>query len=292
MEIHSLKTPRFITSVLLTVAFFTASAEIQAHEINIVATNTILADITAQIIGNHASIYSLAGYDEEVHSFNPKPSDLKKLKEADLIITNGKNLEGWINRIDDQTKVIESSKGIKVITKNGEIDPHGWNSPYNTQVYVNNITYAACAKIPAHCNEFKDNAEQYNKKFEEIITIYRKKFDELPKEKKKAITAHDAFGYLARDFQIEFIPIKGVNEETEISAQILANIIKQIKESGIKVIFIENISNTHFAEQLVEETSATIGGELISDSLSKEKSIDTYYKMIDYNLKTIYEALN
>jgi zinc/manganese transport system substrate-binding protein len=292
MEIRSIKTPGFIKSLFIALLTLSVSFESKAEDINIVTTNTILADITSEVTGKHAVIYSLVGYDEEVHAFNPKPSDLKKLKEADIIIANGKNLEGWLSRIDDKNKIVEASKGIKSIKKDGYEDPHGWNSPYNANIYIDNIAYAACAKIPAYCNEFKDNANKYKQTFNELTIKYKQLYDALPQENKKAITAHDAFGYLARDFEITFIPIKGVNEETEISAQILAQIIKQIRESGIKVIFIENISNTHFAEQLTKETSATIGGELISDSLSKKNSVDTYYKMVDYNLKTVYEAFS
>ena len=180
MEIHSLKTSGFIKSLFLAFLTLSVSFESKAEEINIVTTNTILADITSEVTGKHSVIYSLVGFDEEVHAFNPKPSDLKKLKEADIIIANGKNLEGWLNRIDDKNKIIEASKGIKSIKKDGYEDPHGWNSPYNAGVYIDNIAYAACAKIPAYCNEFKDNANKYKLTFNELTKKYKQLYDALP----------------------------------------------------------------------------------------------------------------
>lgn len=292
MEIHTIKTSRFLKKLLPLPVALTLSSACSAGEISIVATNTILADMAKEITGNKIEIHSLIGPDEEVHAFSPKPSDLKTISSSNLFITNGYNLEGWLQKLSLKVKTIEAAKGIKPIRKNGETDPHAWSSAFNAPVYIDNITYSICAEIPANCNEFKENANNYKNKIAELAKNYKEKFNQIPEDKRKAITTHDAFSYLARDFGIDFVPVKGVNEETEISAKILADIIKQIKLSEIRIIFIENISNTHFAKQLTQETSAVIGGKLYSDALSKDENANSYYKLLESNLQTIYDALS
>ena len=292
MEILTLKTFGFLKKFLLLSGIMNLSSACFAGEISIVASNTILADMAKEITGNRVEIHSLIGPDEEAHAFSPRPSDLKTISSSNLFIINGYNLEGWLQKLGLNIKTIEAAKGIKPIRKNGETDPHAWSSALNAPVYIDNITYAICAEIPVHCNEFKENASNYKNRIAELAESYIAKFEQIPSDKRKAITTHDAFSYLARDFGIRFVPVKGVNEETEISAKILADIIKQIKTSEIRIIFIENISNTHFAKQLSQETSAVIGGKLYSDALSKDDKANSYYKLLESNLKTIYEALS
>ncbi len=290
MENLPSKTFGFLKKLSLLLLLLPGAA--QAENIKIVTANTILADMTKEITGDRAEVQSLIGPGEELHAFSPKPSDLKTISKSDLFIANGLNLEGWLTRLNtDKIHWVEASKGIKLIRKNGASDPHGWNSPYNAPVYIDNITYAVCGEMPANCNTFKDNAKSYKQRIALIAEKYQGKFKSLSPAARRAITAHDAFGYLARDFDLEFHPIKGMNDEEEISAKILAGMIDQIRRSAIRVVFVENIANTAYARKLVSETDAFIGGELYAESVSSEDFANSYEKVLEYNLKTIYEAM-
>ncbi len=291
MEIYKTKALRFLKIALLPLALV-SSTTVNADQLTVVTTNSILASMAKEIAQDKIQISSLIGQDEEIHGYSPSALDLKKISSAKLFISNGLNLEGWVSKLGNKTKSIEASKGVKYIRVEDEIDPHAWNSPYNAPIYVDNIVYAICAEDPANCNKYKENADKYKKKIEQLANSYKEKFNSISEKKRTAITAHDAFGYLARDYNLKFIPIEGVNEESDISAKELASIVKTIKDTGIKVIFVENITNTKYADQLIKETNAVIGGQLLADTLSTEKNIDTYYKMLEYNLQTIYQALS
>ena len=106
------------------------------------------------------------------------------------------------------------------------------------------------------------------------------------------ISTHDAFGYFAKAYGIEFIAPLGVSTETEPSARDIAGIIGQIKADHIPAVFLENISDDRLMRRISQETGAKLGGTLFSDSLTDEKgAAPTYIAMVRHNIKALASAL-
>ena len=106
------------------------------------------------------------------------------------------------------------------------------------------------------------------------------------------ISTHDAFGYFAAAYGIEFIAPLGVSTESEASARDIAGIITQIRQAKIPAVFLENISDPRLIRRIADETGARVGGTLYSDSLTPEKGdAPTYIEMVRHNIKALTSAL-
>ena len=115
---------------------------------------------------------------------------------------------------------------------------------------------------------------------------YRARFAKLPADRRRAITSHDAFGYLAQAYQLTLIGAQGLSTESEPSAAMIAGLIRQIRDEKIPALFIENISNPTLIQQIERETQARVGGELYSDALSDSAGpAPTYVEMMRHNAR-------
>jgi len=172
------------------------------------------------------------------------------------------------------------------------VDPHAWNSIINVKTYVKNIASGLSQVDPENAKDYQQNAQGYLQKLDKLEIKLHAKLDTIPLSQRVVITPHDAFGYFARDFKIEFTAPQGSSTESEASASDMAAIIKQIRKDKVGAVFMENIADNRMIEQISQETDAKIGGELFSGSLSdKQGPAATYLKMIEYNVDTIVSAL-
>ncbi len=294
MEIHKIKTFRILTVLiigLLLPNISNAKTSQNEHKITVISTNSIFADMVKQIGGTEISVTSIVGPDQDMHNYMPKPNDIKKLLSADLVVANGLNFDNWVNRVKKDINIIFLTDGISFIKHDEEIDPHCWNSPNNGLIYIENIVKGLCSIKNDKCNYFKENASKYSEKISNIYNIYKNKFEKLNDNQRKILTSHDAFNYLAKDFNLKFISISSVNEHNEISAKQLAQIIETVKKEKIKTIFLENASNSKFTNKIIEETDIKIGGSLYSDALTKDETGNSYIKLLEHNLDTIFNSV-
>ena len=278
-----------------------------AAPLNVVATFSILADMTQRVGGDRVQVHPLVGQDADAHVYQPTPADAKKIAQATLVVANGFGFEGWIDRLIKSSgyrgKVVLASQGIKTLSHphekgnqhdhNGDIDPHGWQDLTNALRYVDNITQALSEVDPAGKEAYQANATKYKQELSALDAELRASFNAIPAERRKVVTSHDAFAYFSRAYGISFISPVGVNTETEPSAADVGRIIKQIKREQIPAVFMESISDPRLLERIRQESGAKIGGTLYSDTLSKpDGPASTYLSMMRYNTKTITAALS
>jgi zinc/manganese transport system substrate-binding protein len=267
-----------------------------AKTIQVVASFSVLADVVANIGGDHVRVVSLVGPNGDPHSFEPSPEDAQMLKDADVVIVSGEGLEGWFERLATASGYsgtpVVASEGVQLRKRErqGEIsdDPHVWNSPLNVLVWASNIEKVLIAADPEDAAAFRTNADQYAQALHELDACAHAEIDPVPPDKRKVLTSHDAFGYLGRDYGITFLSPLGLSTETEASAAGLAKLIEQIKAEGIKVYFIENSNDPRLVEQIAAATGAHPGGKLYAESLSTaDGPAPSYLKMFRYNLDEI-----
>jgi zinc/manganese transport system substrate-binding protein len=293
-----------VTSVLLGLMASTAfgagfSSAASAKTLNTVASFTVLADVVKQVGGDHVNVKSLVGPNGDPHEFEPSPDDAKTLKEADITFVSGEGLESWFEKLVSASgysgKPFVVSTGIKTRTMEEDgktvTDPHVWNSPVNVKVWVANIEKALASADPADAADFKANAAKYSKELDDMHAYAKSVIGTVPKDRRKILTSHDAFGYFGREYGVEFLSPVGLSTETEASAADVANLIDQIKAEKVKTYFFENSNDSRLVEQISKATGAQPGGELYVEALSKEDGpAPTYAKMFRYNVDQLAKA--
>ena len=266
-------------------------------QFKIVTSFTILEDLVLELGGDRVSVTNLVPRNSDAHIYSPKPSDAVAISNADLIIFNGLGFEGWIFRLikdsDKEKNYLISSDGINSLNRFNEIDPHAWQSFKNIRIYIDNISGKLINLMPEHEKYFVLRRNNYLKKLSELEMNLSNQLSNIPIKKRIVITSHDAFGYLGREFNIEFLAPLGLSLDAEASAEDVAKIINQIKEKKVTALFMENINNPKLLKAISKESGVPVGGKLYSDALSEIGGpAGTYIDMMRHNVKSLIEAFN
>ncbi|MCZ8258880.1 MAG: zinc ABC transporter substrate-binding protein [Beijerinckiaceae bacterium] len=276
-----------------------------AKPLEVVTSFSILADLTRQVARERANVVPLVGPNADAHVYQASPADARKVKDAGLIVVNGLGFETFMPRLiksaGAKAPVVTATNGIKPIKAegghghshgHGASDPHAWQSIEAVRIYVANIRDGLIKADPAGEGAYRRNAEAYLAELAALKGDMEKSFASLPKERRVAVTSHDALAYFAREFGFTLEAVQGVSTEAEPSAKDVARIIRLTREKKARAIFVENMSSPRIAEQIARETGAKIGGTLFSDALSDEKGpAPTYIAMMRHNAKTLLDAL-
>jgi zinc/manganese transport system substrate-binding protein len=284
-------------ALLLFALLLMASPLHAAERLNVVASFSILADFVRNVGGDRIDLTTLVGPDSDVHVYTPAPGDAKRVASARLVIVNGLGLEGWLPRLvqsaGSKAMVVTASAGIAPLKHGSAADPHAWQSVPNAKIYVADIATALAAANPDDAAFFGAQAKAYLEKLETLDREVREAVAQIPADRRKVISTHDAFGYFAAEYGIQFVAPLGVSTETEPSARDIAVIIGQIKAQKIPAVFLENISDDRLIRRIAAETGAKVGGTLISDGLTGEKGpAPTYIDMVRHNIKALTSALD
>jgi len=270
---------------------------VQAQErLKVVASFSILGDFVQNVGGDRVDVTTLVGPNGDVHVYTPTPADAKKIADAKLVIINGLGLEGWLPRLiqasGSKAPIITATRGITPLRLGSDADPHAWQSVASAKVYVANIRDALAAADPADAEMFLANGRRYQAELDALEAAVRAAVEKIPPARRKVISTHDAFGYFAAAYGVEFIAPVGVSTETEPSARDVGAIISQIKSAKIPAVFLENISDPRLVSRIAAETGAKVGGTLFSDALTDEKGVcPTYIEMVRHNIKALTSAL-
>lgn len=281
---------------------------VAAEPIPVVASFSILADFVRQVGGERVDVTSLVGPDGDAHVFTPSPADASRVGSARVVFVNGLGLEGWIERLvqasGTKATVVVASAGVKPIkgeepdrSKNdshghGSFDPHAWQDVANAQRYVANIRDGLIAADPPGQSLYEANAARYLAELDRLEAEVKVAIGRIPASRRRIITTHDAFGYFAAAYGMEFLAPQGVSTDTEATAKDVAKIIRQIKAQKIPAVFLENVSDPRLIGRIAKESGAKVGGRVFSDALSgPDGPAATYLDMMRNNLRAFSEAL-
>ena len=286
---------RLIASATLCVAATAASA----RTLHAVVSFSVLADVVAQVGGDHVAVKSLVPPNGDPHEYEPTPDDAKALKAADVTFLSGRGLETWFARLAKASGYagtpVTVSDGIRAHTMEEDgrtvTDPHVWNSVPNVEIWVGAIAAALAAADPQDAAAFRANAARYTGQLEQLDAETHARIDPIPQAKRKVLTSHDAFGYFARTYGVDFLAPVGLSTETEASAAEVARLIDQIRREHVSVFFFENSNDPRLVQQIARATGAKPGGELYPESLSPDGPASTYLKMFRYNVDQIVGAI-
>ncbi|WEF24855.1 zinc ABC transporter substrate-binding protein AztC [Paracoccus sp. S3-43] len=285
----------------------------QAEPLNVVATFSIIGDFAAEVGGDRIDLKVLVGPDSDSHVYEPRPADAIALARADVVLTNGLEFEGFMERLiaasgtdaaiatlTDGIDTMEEPGGGhyhyidgKAIFHAGAHDPHAWQSVANAKVYVTNIATAFCTADAEGCPDYEANAARYNAELDALDAEIRASVAALPEDRRTVVVAHNAFRYFERDYGVQFLSPQGVSTESEAAAADVAGLIREIRDRKAGAIFAENISDTRLLERIAAESGLEIAGTLYSDALSApDGPAATYIAMMRHNSGAITTALS
>jgi zinc/manganese transport system substrate-binding protein len=284
----------WLTCLALFAAALPANAQ---NRLNVVASFSILGDFVRNVGGDRVDVTTLVGPNSDAHVYAPTPADAKKVADAKLVFVNGLGFEGWMPRLvksaGGKASVVTATAGIAPLKFGSEADPHAWQSVGNAKIYVTNIRDALAAVAPADAEAFKSKAGVYLAELDALEREVREAIAKIPESRRKVISTHNAFGYFAAAYGVEFIAPLGVSTESEASARDIAGIITQVRAAKIPAVFLENITDPRLMGRISAETGAKVGGTLYSDSLTAEKGDSpTYIAMVRHNIKALTSALS
>ncbi|KXS36358.1 MAG: hypothetical protein AWU55_3003 [Halomonadaceae bacterium T82-2] len=291
-----------------------------AEPLDVVASFSVLADMAEQVGGEYVEVTSLVGPDSDSHVYTPSPVDVRRIAGADLVIFNGLQLEGWMNRLLDAS----GYRGVKVVATDGiaalhftgadhgeppaegdghaehaehaahdhgDLDPHAWLDVSRAEHYVANIRDGLIEADPAHADAYRRRADAYLARLDTLDAEIHRLIDAIPAARRVVVSGHDAFDYFADAYGVRFLSPVGLNTAAEPAAADMASLIDFLEHNRIPALFYENITSPALIRQLAEETGIPVAGTLYSGALAAEGEASTYEGMMRHNARIMHDGL-
>ena len=272
----------------------------------ILVTVGMLKDVVREIAGETARVEGLMGEGVDPHSFHPAASDVRRIQGADMILYVGHHLEGRLQGTFEEL----AERGHQVaamaehmdparllLDEDGNTDPHVWMDVSLWMEVSGHVREQLTAWMPEHAETFQANHAAWVAELEALDREIEHLIATIPEENRVLITAHDAFGYFGRRYDIEVMGIQGLSTESEAGLRHLNRLVDLIVEREIPAVFVESSVADRNVRALVEGAASrghrvVIGGELFSDAMGGPGTPEgTYPGMIRHNAHTIANAL-
>ncbi len=275
--------------------------------IRIVTTTGMIEDAARNVAGGHADVEALMGPGVDPHLYKATQGDLSKLTGASIVFYNGLHLEGKmvdaLQKLGRSRKVVAVSDGVDT-TKlrrpaefEGNYDPHIWFDVKLWSGTVRKIAEEMKALDPPHAADYEKNAVAYMARLDSLDAWVRTEIATIPKEVRVLVTAHDAFGYFGRAYDIEVRGLQGISTVSEFGLADISSLVDMLARRRIKAVFVESSVPRRSIEAVVQGVRArghevAIGGQLYSDAMGAAGIPDgTYIGMVSANVNIIVRAL-
>ncbi len=274
----------------------------------VVATTGMVADIVREVAGDRAVVEGLIGEGVDPHLYRPTRDDVAALQDADMVFYSGLLLEGRMT--DTLVRLARKGKAVHAVTEEipeesllepedaeGHFDPHVWMDPGAWKRAVDVVAEALAQFDPEGADGHRSRAAAYSEQVEELDAWAREALSSIPAERRVLVTAHDAFSYFGRAYELEVRGIQGLSTESEAGLQDINRLVDLLVDRGISAVFVETSVASKNVRALVEGARSrghevAIGGELFSDAMGPTGTYTgTYLGMIDHNVTTVVHAL-
>ena len=270
----------------------------------VVATNSVTCGLTQEIAANTIDLKCLIEPGADPHLYQPKPEDSKAIEQAQLILYGGYNFESGLIKLIKATsnpapKVAVHEIGVpkpQQLEEDGQTvtDPHVWHNAQNGIRIANAIADSLSKAFPNNTAKYTSNTKQLTGELKQIDTWIKSQIQTIPPGQRKLVTTHDAMGYYANAYGIPIEgALQGISTEERPTAARVAELVKDIRKSGVPTIFAEKTVNPQLIEAVAREANVKVADrELYADGLGEPGTDgDTYPKMLVANTRTIVEGL-
>jgi len=293
----------------LFIALLVASPVPAYAKLNVVASTPDLGSLAREVGGDKVDVTSLAKGTEDPHFVDAKPSFIRLLNRADILIEGGADLEiGWLPplilnarnpkiQLGQPGRVIAADELNLLEVPTGPIDrsmgdvhpfgnPHFTLDPMNGKVIARLLTERFCIIGPADCPRFKTNLKLFEDKVDARLAAWEKQM--APLRGTKAVSYHKSFSYLAQRFGFQVVNTIEPKPGIPPSASHVRDLVEVMKAEGVKLILMEPNRERKTPMFLAQETGAKVA--LVPSMVGGSKETENYFAWFDYLIKTILEA--
>lgn len=280
----------------------------ESDKLFVVATTGMIADVAREIAGDHAEVLALMGPGVDPHLYKSKPSDLKNLQRADLILYNGLHLEGKMAEVLEQLgrtqEVIAVGESVpeNLLIQHGaagsdSYDPHIWFDVALWKQTISPISEALGRLDTMHAEVYATHGAQYAMRLDSLDRWVQDTLGTVPADRRVLVTAHDAFSYFGRAYDVEVRGLQGISTVAEFGIRDVRELVDFLVSQHIKAVFVESSISTKSLDAVVAGCKErgheiTIGGTLYSDAMGEAKGpAGNYEGMVRTNVRTIVSAL-
>jgi manganese/zinc/iron transport system substrate-binding protein len=273
-----------------------------------VATTGMVGDLVRNVGGGRVEVVQLMGQGVDPHLYKASQGDVARLSQADVIFYNGFHLEGKMT--DILKKIGRRGKPVVAVAESvpeeellalsefeGLNDPHIWFDVGLWSGTIDIVQKYLSELDPESGEYFKSNAEAYRQELSQLHNWVKEEISKIPEERRVLITAHDAFGYFGRAYNIEVRGLQGISTVSEYGLRDIRQLVDLIAKRGIKAVFVESSVPRRSIDAAVEGCRARghevrVGGELFSDAMGAAGTEEgTYSGMVRHNVRTIVDSL-
>jgi len=242
-----------------------------------------------QVGGDTVAVRNVTRPGVEPHDAELSPRDVERIRSADIVLYFGSGfqpaVEDAIKGANGRTVDLLAGQDLApAVEEEGELtaDPHVWLDP---------VRYADLVRRIAEALGRSDEAAALLTKLETLDREFEQGLADC--SRRELVTTHAAFGYLARRYDLEQIPLSGLSPETEPTPQALEKIVKDVRDSKATTIFFETLISPRLAETVARETGAKTAVLDPIEGLTEDASGlgEDYLSVMRTNLAALRRAL-
>lgn len=259
-------------------------------QVSVVASFYPAFEAAERVGGDNASVTNLTPAGAEPHDLELSPRQVDRIASADLLLYLGGGFQPGVER------AIRNADGTAVDLLEVEPtpipdDPHVWLDPTLMKRVVERTEAAYVEIDPANAPGYQARGEAFARELDDLDAVFRAGLEDC--QRRVIVTAHDAFGYLARRYGLVQEAVAGLSPESEPEPSRLSRLTDKVRAEGITTIFYETLVSPRVAETLAREAGVRTAVLNPLEGLTEEEteSGQTYASIMRQNLETLRTAL-
>lgn len=294
----------------LSLIFLSCASDSDADDtrVHIVTSVSPITSILEQIAGDRVALKGVVPEGVNSHTYEPAPSVVRLISDADLIVLNGLQLEDQLLRLAEANRsqhTVVLLLGEEALRPDqwvfdfsfpetdGKPNPHLWTDPILALSYARTITRELVALDPANTTYFTANLDAFRVRIEALDRAIVEAVATIPEGQRRLLTYHDSWPYFAHRYGFEVIGAVQPSDFSDPSPREVAGLIRQVSEADIPAVFGSEVFPSDVLETIADESGAIFISELRDDDLPGEKgdSDHSYFGLMVANMRLMIPAL-
>ncbi|WP_028083929.1 metal ABC transporter solute-binding protein, Zn/Mn family [Dolichospermum circinale] len=267
----------------------------------VVATNSVICDLTKQVAGNTINLICLIPPGMNPLTYKPIPEDSRVIESANLVLYHGYNFEPGLMKIiksttntNSYTKIAVAESAVKNSSKIKLIKPQIWHNPNHTIKMVKIINNNLVKLVPNNKNIYSKNTKKVIREINQIDNWIKKRLDTIPAKNRKLITFNTAMIYYVEAYKIPYsVNLTKIKNIEKLTYTEVENFAMDIQKANVPTIFADTTTNSNLLESLAREANVKVFQRplYINGLGAAGTDGDTYQKMMAANTRIIVEGL-